>query len=252
MTSPPRHIAFIMDGNSRWARARGLPVAEGHRMGVNALRRVIKHCGELGVRVITVFAFSSENWQRSSEEVDHLMQLFCETLESTLPEFIEQGVALRVIGKRDQLDPALVELIQSAEESTKAGRYTLVVALNYSGRQDIVEAARRLAKKARDGELDPADLNVDNFGAQLAAADLPPPDLCIRTSNEQRISNFMLWQLAYTELYFCDTLWPDFDAKHLDKALADYARRQRRFGARETPVPITAGVQSITPGNASH
>lgn len=228
----PQHLAFIMDGNNRWAKKRNLPASAGHRQGVTALRRTIKRCGELGIRIVTVFAFSNENWQRDKSEVDHLMKLFFETLENSLTDFVKEGMILRVIGNRSKLDPNLVGLIESAEEATQGGKYTLIVALDYGGRQDIVAAAQKLATQVQQGAMTPADITLESFNAHLATAGLPPPDLCIRTSNEQRISNFMLWQLAYTELYFCPSLWPDFDSPQLEAALADYANRQRRFGLR--------------------
>ena len=251
MHTLPHHIAFIMDGNSRWATAQGLDATEGHKAGVEAMRKVVAHCGTLGIPVVTVFAFSRENWQRSQDEVDALMQLFIETLETSLDEFVRQGVGLKIIGQRHELNPQLIELIQSAEEATKDGRYTLVVALNYSGRQDIAQAAQRIAQQVADHTLLPSEVSEASIAQHLSTANLPPLDLCIRTSNEHRISNFMLWQLAYTELYFCDTLWPDFGPQELDAALANYASRQRRFGTRLATASCDTPNPSAVPSSSS-
>ncbi|RMD78956.1 MAG: di-trans,poly-cis-decaprenylcistransferase [Gammaproteobacteria bacterium] len=227
----PRHIAIIMDGNGRWARRRHLPRIAGHRQGLEAVRRVVRGCAERGVEVLTLFAFSSENWRRPPQEVGLLMELFLGALQRESRRLQENGVALRVIGDRAAFPERLRRAIAEAEALCAGGeRLTLVVAANYGGRWDIVQAARALARRAAAGELDPEAIGPRDLEAHLALGDLPEPDLFIRTGGEQRISNFLLWQLAYTELYFTDTLWPDFDEAALEAALASYARRQRRFG----------------------
>ena len=227
----PRHVAIVMDGNGRWAKQRRLARVEGHRRGGQATRATIRHCAEAGVQALTLFAFSSENWRRPRSEVSALMGLFRSMLESERATLRDEGVRFRVIGDRDGLDDALVEQIERTEAATRDNsRLELAVAANYGGRWDIASAARRLAHAVAEGRLDPAAVDEDALGAHLSLADLPAPDLFIRTAGERRISNFLLWQLAYTELYFSDTLWPDFDREALDMALNDYGRRQRRFG----------------------
>lgn len=227
----PRHVAVIMDGNNRWARQRGLPGREGHKAGETALRRIVEHAGRRGVEALTVFAFSSENWRRPEEEVTALMQLFLGALSKRVPELHGHGIRLRFIGDLAAFSPEIRAGIAEAERIT-AGNTTLhlSVAVNYGGQWDIVQAARRLAAQVEAGTLRAADVDECRFHACTMLADLPPPDLLIRTGNEQRISNFLLWQAAYSELYFSAALWPDFDEAALDAALADYAQRQRRFG----------------------
>ncbi len=220
-----------MDGNGRWAEARGRPRTFGHKAGVGSVRAVVEASANLGIEALTLFAFSSENWQRPQNEVSVLMDLFLVSLRRELRRLSENGVRLRVIGGREALSPKLQERIAAAEAQTRANTgLQLCIAANYGGRWDIVEAARRIARAAAEGRLDPTDLDEGRFAGELSLADLPAPDLFIRTGGESRISNFLLWQLAYSELYFTDTLWPDFDARAYDEALAWYAGRQRRFG----------------------
>lgn len=226
------HVAIIMDGNGRWAKARGLPRTAGHKKGVDAVRRVISAARELGVRYLTLFGFSSENWRRPADEVSDLMHLLRFYLRSELAELHRNGVRLRIIGDRNRLAPDIVQLIEGAENHTgdNAG-LTVMVALSYGARQEIVDAARRLATEAAAGTLDPATIDEAAFTGRLYAPDIPDPDLIIRTSGEKRISNFLLWQAAYAEFLFVDTLWPDFQKSDLEAALDEYHRRERRFGA---------------------
>jgi undecaprenyl diphosphate synthase len=223
----PNHIAVIMDGNGRWARRRVLPRIAGHRRGVEAVRAVIRACMERGVSYLTLFAFSSENWRRPSDEVSFLMQLFMRALQNEVQRLHENGIRFRVIGDLSRFEQPLIGLIRDAERLTADNdRLTLTVAANYGGRWDIVEALNRLVAR-HPGR---SDFTEDEIGAELAMNYGPEPDLFIRTGGEQRISNFLLWQLAYTELYFTDTLWPDFDEAALDVAIASYRARERRFG----------------------
>jgi len=227
----PRHIAIVMDGNGRWAKKRFLPRTAGHRAGVAAVRKVIECCLKRRIGALTLFAFSSENWRRPPQEVSLLMELFLTTLERETEKLHENGVRLRVIGDREAFSPALQEKIAAAERLTGENTgLNLNIAANYGGRWDILQAARALAEKSSRGELRAEDIGADLFKSHLTLADLPEPDLFIRTGGERRISNFLLWQLAYTELYFTSALWPDFDDQSLDMALNDYASRQRRFG----------------------
>ncbi len=227
----PRHVAVIMDGNGRWARRRALPRHLGHRAGVKAVRATVEGCARRGVEALTLFAFSSENWSRPSEEVERLMELFVEAMEREVDELHANGIRLRFIGDLGALKPHLVQGIASAEARTAGNaRMRLNVAISYGGRWDIVQAARRLAERVAAGELAPAAIDEEALAAGLALAGAPDPDLFIRTGGEQRISNFLLWNLAYTELYFCDTLWPDFDDAELERAFRQFAGRQRRFG----------------------
>jgi undecaprenyl diphosphate synthase len=224
-----RSIAIIMDGNGRWARRRRLPVAAGHRAGTRALRRTVEAAIDLGVESLCVYAFSTENWSRPSDEVDALMEIFVETIERELPDLAREGVRTRFIGRRDRATPELLAKIERLEEGTATNeRLQLWVAFDYGGRAEIVEAARRLAEEG----IDPRDIDENAIAARLYAPGMPEPDLLIRTSGELRISNFLLWQLAYTELVFVDTLWPDFGERQLREALAQYASRRRRFGGR--------------------
>ncbi|MGZ8242156.1 polyprenyl diphosphate synthase [Methylomagnum sp.] len=227
----PRHIAIIMDGNGRWAKKRFLPRTAGHRAGVGSVRKTVEYCLSKGIEALTLFAFSSENWRRPQQEVSLLMELFVASLERETMKLHESGVRLRIIGDRAAFAPILQERIAASEELTRNNqRLNLVIAANYGGRWDILQAARALAERAERGELSAAAIDNALFESHLALADLPEPDLFIRTGGERRISNFLLWQLAYTELYFTPVLWPDFDDAALDQALADYAGRQRRFG----------------------
>src|SRR6266550_4102799 len=224
-----RVVAIIMDGNGRWAKRRGLPVAAGHRAGTKALRRTVEAAIDLGVETLVVYAFSTENWSRPAGEVDSLMDIFGETIERELPDLVRQGVRTRFIGRRDRASAELRKQMQRLEEETAGNdRLNLWVALDYGGRAELVEAARRLA----DSGIDPAEIDENVLRANLYAPELPDPDLLIRTSGELRISNFLLWQLAYSELVFVDTLWPDFGHAELEEALAAYASRRRRFGGR--------------------
>jgi len=224
-----RTIAIIMDGNGRWAERRGLPVAEGHRAGTKALRRTVEAAIDLGVETLVVYAFSTENWNRPAGEVDSLMDIFGETIERELPDLVRQGVRTRFIGRRDRASTELREQMARLEEETAGNdRLNLWVALDYGGRAELVEAARRLVEAG----IESAEIDENVLQANLYAPDLPDPDLLIRTSGELRISNFLLWQLAYSELVFVDTLWPDFGHDELEDALAAYASRRRRFGGR--------------------
>jgi len=224
-----RSVAIIMDGNGRWASRRGLPVAAGHRAGTRALRRTVEAAIDLGLESLCVYAFSTENWSRPSDEVDALMEIFVETIERELPDLAREGVRTRFIGRRDRATEKLRARIERLEETTATNeRLQLWVAFDYGGRAEIVEAARRLVEEG----VDPRDIDENAIASRLYAPEMPEPDLLIRTSGELRISNFLLWQLAYTELVFVDTLWPDFGERQLQEALASYASRRRRFGGR--------------------
>jgi undecaprenyl diphosphate synthase len=229
--SLPRHIAIIMDGNGRWARSRLLPRYVGHREGVKSVRRMVEACIDRQIEVLTLFAFSSENWRRPDEEVSLIMDLFVQTLKKEVAALNRNGVRLRFIGERAAFSDKLRYLIAEAERETRENsRLELVIAANYGGQWDITRAVKTLAERVQAGELLPGDITPDVISAEVALADLPEPDLFIRTGGERRISNFLLWQLAYTELYFTDLLWPAFAEKDLDEALLWYANRQRRFG----------------------
>ncbi len=229
----PRHVAIIMDGNRRWAEARGLPVALGHKAGADAARRAIEAAGEAGVTWMTLFAFSSENWMRPAEEVTALTGLLRHYLRSEVASLAKEGVRLRVIGDRARFGAEVAREIERAEAATAGGtRLNLTMALSYGGRAEIVAAARALAEAARAGTLDPDAIDEEAFAGRLFTGGMPDPDLIIRTSGEQRLSNFLLWQAAYAEFVFLDVLWPDFDAAQMGRALAEYARRERRYGAR--------------------
>ena len=227
----PRHVAIIMDGNGRWAKARGLPRGEGHRRGVEAIRRTVRAAGEAGIRYLTIFSFSSENWRRPASEVADLMLLLRRFVREDLRKLHESNVQVRIIGERANLRPDILSLLEEAESLTVGNDgLTLIVAFNYGARAEIAAAARRLAQAVRDGHLDPAEITEQRLGAELDTGDIPDPDLLIRTSGEQRLSNFLLWQAAYAELVFTPVLWPDFDTAALHEALAIYAQRERRFG----------------------
>ncbi len=224
-----RAVAIIMDGNGRWASRRGVSVAEGHRAGSRALRPIVETAIDLGVESLAVYAFSTENWTRSEAEIRALMETFAETIERELPDLVAQGVRVRFIGRRDRAPEDLQERIARLERETKRNdRLSLWIAFDYGGRAELVEAARRLVASG----VAPEDVDENTFAAQLYAPSMPDPDLLIRTSGELRISNFLLWQLAYSELVFVDTLWPDFGPRQLRDALGAYARRRRRFGGR--------------------
>ena len=230
----PRHVAVIMDGNGRWAQRRALPRHLGHRAGAKAVRATVEGCARRGIEALTIFAFSSENWQRPQEEVTRLMELFVESIDKEVDELHGNGIRVRFIGDLSRLREGLGAKMRGAEARTAANRrMTLFIAISYGGRWDIVEAARKLAARAVAGEIEPGAIDEPLFAEHLQLAGAPEPDLFIRTGGEQRISNFLLWNLAYSELYFCDTLWPDFDDAALDAALRFYATRQRRFGLTE-------------------
>lgn len=241
--SLPRHVAIIMDGNNRWARKRGLPGPEGHRAGETAVRRIVEHAARTGVEVLTVFAFSSENWRRPALEVAALMSLFLEALTRKVHELHDNGIRLRFIGDPAAFSPELQAGMRDAEALTRDNvRMTLVIAVNYGGQWDMAHAAQKLAQEVAAGRLTPAEITPERMGHFVQMADLPPVDLLIRTGGEMRISNFLLWQTAYAEFYFTEALWPDFDPAELDRALADYAGRQRRFG--RTSEQVEAAGQS--------
>ncbi len=228
---PPAHVAIIMDGNGRWARARGLPRTVGHHRGVEAVRRTVEAAGELGIGYLTLFGFSTENWGRPEEEVSELMGLLRKYLRSEVAELHRNGVRLQVIGDRSRLKPDIVDLIDNAEQVTRDNTtLQLTVALSYGARQEITAAARRLAEAVRDGDLDLDRLDEAALAERLFTDGMPDPDLVIRTSGEKRISNFLLWQAAYAELVFVDTLWPDFNRDHLEMAIGEFQRRDRRYG----------------------
>jgi undecaprenyl diphosphate synthase len=228
-TDLARAVAIIMDGNGRWAEQRGLPIAEGHRAGTRALRRTVEAAIDLGVRSLAVYAFSTENWARPSDEVEDLMEIFGETIDRELPDLAVQGVRTRFVGRRDRAPEELQAKMRDLEATTAANdRLNLWIAFDYGGRAELVDAARRLLADS----VEPAKLDEELLRSHLYAPEMPDPDLLIRTSGELRISNFFLWQLAYAELVFVDTLWPDFGEEQLRSALEDYARRRRRFGGR--------------------
>jgi undecaprenyl diphosphate synthase len=227
----PRHVAIIMDGNGRWAAARGLPRGEGHRRGVEAVRRTVRAAGEMGIKYLTIFSFSAENWTRPASEIGELMGLLRRFIRNDLADLHNSNVRVRIIGERKGLESDIGRLLEEAEELTKANDgLTLVVAFNYGARQEIARAARRIAEAAAQGALTPADITVDTITSLLDAPDVPDPDLIIRTSGEQRLSNFLLWQSAYSELVFVPNYWPDFDRAALEAAIREYQQRERRFG----------------------
>ncbi|KAA5614211.1 polyprenyl diphosphate synthase [Rhodovastum atsumiense] len=233
VASPPRHVAIIMDGNGRWAAGRGLPRVAGHRAGAQAVRRTVEAAIRHGVGWITLYAFSSENWRRPASEVLDLTGLLRHYLRSEIAELTREGVRLRFIGDRTRFDADIVGQLTRAEHDTTGNtRLNLTLALSYGARAEILAAARAAARAARDGQLDPDALDEAAFGSLLSTAAMPDPDLIIRTSGEQRLSNFLLWQSAYAELLFLDVLWPDFGPTHFAEAMAEFARRERRFGAR--------------------
>lgn len=227
----PRHIAIVMDGNGRWAKAKLRPRLFGHHKGLESVRDVVKECNKIGVECLTLFAFSSENWRRPEEEVSGLMSLFMVALEKEARSLARNGVRLQVIGDRSAFSEKLQDKLQQVEEMTASGKgLRLVIAANYGGRWDILEAAKKLAKKCIDNEASITDINEGDFQQLITTSELPDPDLFIRTGGERRISNFLMWQLAYTELYFTDVLWPDFNKDELQHAIDDFSVRQRRFG----------------------
>jgi len=227
----PRHVAIIMDGNGRWASARGLPRVEGHRRGVEAVRRTVRAACDIGIEVVTIFSFSAENWTRPPSEISELMGLLRRFIRNDLADLHKSNVRVRIIGEREGLDPDIARLLTEAEDLTRANSgLTLVVAFNYGARQEIARAARRIAAQVEQGTLKASDVSANTIARFLDAPDLPDPDLIIRTSGEQRLSNFLLWQSAYSELVFVPTYWPDFDRSTLEAAIREYQQRERRFG----------------------
>ncbi|MET3008952.1 polyprenyl diphosphate synthase [Stenotrophomonas koreensis] len=247
MTAPlPRHVAIIMDGNGRWAQQRFRPRVIGHRAGARAVNSCIDFCIARGIGALTLFAFSSENWGRPSQEIDALMKLFLGALEREVAELHRRGVRIRFIGERSRFAEAIRQRMANAEALTAGNQVLqLSIAASYGGRQDIAEAARALAREVAAGRLDPEAIDEALLGAHTALSDLPAPDLFIRTGGDFRISNFLLWQLAYTELWFTQTLWPDFDQDLFQQALDDYARRERRYGL--TSAQVASGQQESPP-----
>ncbi len=229
---PPKHVAIIMDGNGRWAQAHNLPRAAGHQRGAQSVKTVIKCAASMGISYLTLFGFSSENWKRPTDEINDLMGLLRFYLRSETINLQKNGIRLRIIGDRERLGSDIVSLIEEGEKRTAGNtKLTLTVALSYGGRTEIAAAARRLADLAAAGTLDPEDIDETLFESHLFTSGLPDPDLLIRTSGEKRISNFLLWQLAYSEFVFVDTLWPDFSREHFLDAISEYQRRERRYGA---------------------
>lgn len=230
----PHHVAIIMDGNNRWAKRQGLQGTAGHRAGVEAVREVLRTCRDHGVQVLTLFAFSSENWGRPQPEVRALLALLSRYLRAEVRGLHEDGIRLRFIGERKRFSERLQRLMLQSEKLTEHNTVsTVVIAVDYGGQWDIAQAVQKLAKRVQDGELEPEQITPDLIDQNVSISDLPHPDLCIRTGGDARISNFMLWHFAYSELYFTNTLWPDFGELEFARALADYSRRERRFGVRD-------------------
>ena len=239
----PGHIAIVMDGNGRWARKRNRPRSMGHQAGLKALRVVIEHCAQLGVETLTIFAFSSENWNRPAGEVSRLMEIFLKALDKEVTEMHANGICIRFIGDETAFKPAIQTKMSQARTLTAGNTQMIVnVAVNYGGRWDITQAARQMVESAVEGTLGPEDVDETRFAQFLAPAASPDPDLFIRTGGEMRISNFLLWQSAYTELYFTPVLWPDFDEQALDQAIADFQSRDRRFGQTTNQVGNSASA----------
>lgn len=232
-TKLPQHIAIVMDGNGRWAKKRFLPAAAGHKAGVEAVRTILEACQNINIKNLTLFAFSSENWSRPALEVKALMQLFSSYLDNEIDELTEKNIRVRFIGRRDRFSSELLMKINHAEQQTiHCTKFNLTLAIDYGGQWDIVEAAKQLAIDVSSGKLTTAEITPELFDKHLCLAELPNPDLMIRTSGEYRISNFLLWQLAYAEFYFTDVLWPDFDKEELARAIKSFSQRDRRFGGR--------------------
>ena len=231
--APPKHIAIIMDGNGRWAKSRGLPRSSGHQKGVKSVRTIVKHCAKIGVNTLTLFAFSSENINRPSEEVGLLFKLFLTVLRSETKKLKDNNIRLDIIGDLSVFTSEIQNLAEEAQKQLQNNTgLNLVIAANYGGQWDIAEATKKIATKAAEGKIKPESIDSDVFGAHTALAQYPKVDLLIRTSGEVRVSNFLLWDIAYSELYFCDTFWPDFDANGLDLAINNFHSRNRRFGER--------------------
>ena len=230
---PPQHIAIIMDGNGRWAKSKQLPRSSGHQKGVQSVRRIVKHCAKIGVNTLTLFAFSSENMNRPKEEVGLLFKLFLKVLKNETKKLNDNNIKLDIIGDLSVFTPEIQTLAEKAQQQLQKNTgLNLVIAANYGGQWDIAEAAKKIAVKAANGEINPESIDKDIFGGHTTLAQYPKVDLLIRTSGEVRISNFLLWDIAYSELYFCDTFWPDFDANELDLAINSFFSRDRRFGER--------------------
>jgi len=230
---PPKHIAIIMDGNGRWAKSKNLPRSSGHQRGVQSVRKIVKHCGQLGVNTLTLFAFSSENLNRSSEEVGLLFKLFLTVLKNETKKLKDNNIKLKIIGDLSVFTPEIQELATTAEKQLANNNgLNLVIAANYGGQWDIAESAKKIAIKSVNGEINPEEIDTSIFHTHSSLAEFPRVDLLIRTSGEVRISNFLLWEIAYSELYFCSTLWPDFDEHELDTAIESFHLRERRFGER--------------------
>ena len=230
---PPRHVAIIMDGNGRWAAKRHLPRAAGHRQGVEAVRIIVRAAGELGIEYLTLYGFSSENWKRPADEVNDLMGLLRLYIRRDLAELHQNGVRIRIIGERGHLEADIVALIEEAEALTRNNaRLQLVIAFNYGGQNEIASAVRKIAREVKAGRIEPDEITPDTVARFLDTAGVPDPDLIIRTSGEKRLSNFLIWQSAYSELVFSEALWPDFTPDRLREAIAEYDRRERRFGGR--------------------
>ena len=235
----PKHVAIIMDGNGRWAKQHNLPRAAGHRAGVKSVRKVIKLCIENHISVLTLFAFGNENWQRPKQEINYLLDLFILILRDEIHKLNEQNIKLQVIGDRSRFDEKLQKYIGQAEQLTQANTgLHLLIAASYSGQWDIVQATKHIANEVAAGNLEPSQITPEYFASHLTTAEVIPPDLFIRTSGELRLSNFLLWQLAYTELYFTEVYWPDFNEEHFNQALLSYAKRQRRFGCTTEQLKI--------------
>lgn len=232
--SLPKHVAIIMDGNGRWAKKRFLPRLEGHRAGAKSVRNTVEECRRLGIRYLTLYAFSTENWTRPEEEISGLMKLFIEYLKSEVSTLTKNNVRLRAIGERGRLSPEILSLLEDVEAKTsKDPELDLILALSYGSRQELVQATRRIAEKIKFGEVNIDDISEEMIQQNLYTADIPDPDLLIRTSNECRISNFLLWQCAYTEFIFTPVLWPDFSKEEFNKCLEEFQKRERRFGGSQ-------------------
>ena len=243
LVRPPVHLAIIMDGNGRWAQKRHLPRVAGHRQGAQSVRRTVTACRAWGIRYLTLYAFSWENWKRSRLEVDALMHLLEDYLDREESLMIEKSIRFRAIGDRSRLPHSVLRRLEQVEASTGRGMaMDLTLALSYSGREEILAAARRMASDAIAGKIDPAAISQEDFGRYFDSSGLPPPDLLVRTSGEYRVSNFLLWQIAYTELYFTGVYWPDFGEEDLKQALLDFQERQRRFGAEGGTSEVSSGV----------
>jgi len=229
---PINHVAIIMDGNNRWAKKRGLKRIDGHKVGVERVRDILNIMNKYDINMLTLFAFSSENWKRPKSEVLSLMSLLISYLKKESKNLIKKNIKLRIIGRRDRLSLEINRLMQEVEAATKNGKHTLVLALDYGGKWEISEATKKIAQQIKSNQIELGDITEDVLSKNMCIEDFPPPDICIRTGGEKRISNFLLWHMAYTELYFTDCFWPDFDAETFDSAILDYRRRQRRFGKR--------------------